>query len=222
MDILNWIYLKTTGLIKRRANNIDTDVLAIGANVGPIQRGDSYLTYGMTLGDFKNDVINGNMVYEQGTFSPLAFTSDPMPYYGTGAVNFPGIPKNLIYRLVGFISAPGFANTYSIKIGELATTSPATPIQEINVISNGSSVQEDGITGIGRAVSVLAPGAIARDPGTSAPVILTSAYIRSDNSVDPLVQEVFVELAGPTNFSCNVTLDILVGVPEGYEFTWTR
>jgi hypothetical protein len=68
----------------------------------------------------------------------------------------------------------------------------------------------------------MGPGAIARNFATNAPVILTSAYIRADNSVDPLVQEVFVELAGPANFSCNVTLDILVGVPEGYEFTWTR
>jgi hypothetical protein len=222
MDILNWIYLKASRLIKSKANDIDTDILAIGANVGPAQRGDSYLTYGMTLGDFKNDVINGNMVYEPGTFSPLAFTTDPMPYYGTGRVNFPGIPKNLIYRLVGFVSVPGFANTYSIKIGELATTSPAAPLQEINVIANSSSIQEDGITGIGRAVSVLAPGAITRNFATSAPVILTSAYIRADNSINPLVQEVFVELAGPASFSCNVTLDILVGIPEGYTFTWKR
>jgi hypothetical protein len=222
MDILNWIYLKTAGLIRPKANNINTDTLVIGANVGPVQRGDSYLTYGMTLGDFKNDVINGNMVYEQGTFSPVAFTSDPMPYYGTGTVNFPGIPKNLIYRFAGFVSAPGNASTYSIKLGELATTSPATPLQEINIVANSSSIQEDGITGIGRAVSVMGPGAIARNFATSAPVILTSAYIRADNSVDPLVQEVFVVLAGPANFDCNVTLDILVGIPEGYEFTWTR
>jgi hypothetical protein len=222
MDILNWIYLKTAGLIRPKANNINTDTLVIGANVGPVQRGDSYLTYGMTLGDFKNDVINGNMVYEQGTFSPLAFTTDPMPYYGTGQVNFPGQPKNLIYRLVGFIQAPGFASSYSIKIGELATISPATPSLEIVVISNGSTVQEDGITGIGRAVSIMGPGAIVRNFATSASAILTTAYIRADNSVDPLVQEVFVELAGPVNFSCNVTLDLLVAVPEGYEFTWTR
>jgi hypothetical protein len=222
MDILNWIYLKASGLIKSKANDINTDVLAIGANVGPIQRGDSYLTYGMTLGDFKNDVINGNMVYEPGTFSPLAFTTDPIPYYGTARVNFPGIPKNIIYRFTGIIFLPGSASSYSVKIGELATTSPAVPLQEINVIANSCSIQEDGITGIGRAVSVMAPGAIARDPGTSAPVILTSAYIRADNSINPLVQEVFVVAVGPTNFGCNITLDILVGVPEGYTFTWKR
>jgi len=222
MDILNWLYLKKQQLIRTVANNIETDVLPVGADVSFQKRGDKYQTYGLTLAGLKNDVIYDNMVYEQGTFFPGAFTTDPLPNYGSGQVNFPGIPKNLIYRLVGFIQAPGFASSYSIKIGELATTSPATPLQEISVVSNGSSVQEDGITGIGRAVSVMAPGAIARNASTSAPVILTTAYIRADNSVNPLVQEVFVEVAGPTNFTCNIILDILVGIPEGYTFTWTR
>jgi hypothetical protein len=178
-----------------------------------------------TVTDEASSIVLGKSinaeVYEQGTFSPVAFTTDPLPY-GSGTVNFPGIPRNLIYRLAGFVSIPGNASSYSIKIGELATTSPATPLQEINVVSNGSSIQEDGITGIGRAVSVMAPGAIARNASTSAPVILTTAYIRADNSVNPLVQEVFVVVAGPANFTCNITLDILVGIPEGYTFTWTR
>jgi len=222
MDILNWLHIKKQQLIRTVANNIETDVLPVGADVSFQKRGDKYQTYGLTLAGLKNDVINGNMVYEQSTFSPFAFITDPMPHYGTGQVNFPGIPKNIIYRLVGFISVPGNASSYSVKIGELATTSPAAPLQEIAIVSNGSSIQEDGITGIGRAISVMAPGAIVRDDSTSAPVILTSAYIRADNSADPLVQEVFVELAGPTDFGCTVTLDILVGVPEGYTFTWTR
>lgn len=220
MDILNWIYLKTEGLIKRTPNNTETDILAIGANVGSQRRGDSYQTYGMTLGDFKNTVIYGEMVYKQGTFASYAFTSDPMPNYGTGKVDFPGIPKNIIYRMVGFITLPGFASSYSVKLGEII--SPVLPTNEIAVITNSSSVQEDGIVGIGRAISVLAPGAIARDPATSVPVVLTQAYLRADNSVNPLVQEVFLEVSGPTNFTCNVTLDFLFGVPEGDTFTWVR
>jgi hypothetical protein len=60
MDILNWIYLKTSGLIRSTANNADTDLIAVGANVGPIQRGDSYQTYAMTLKDLSlaGDVAN--------------------------------------------------------------------------------------------------------------------------------------------------------------------
>lgn len=58
MDILNWIYLKANKLIKSSANNTDTDVIVLGANVGPIQRGDSYLTYGMTIQDFANTIAS--------------------------------------------------------------------------------------------------------------------------------------------------------------------
>lgn len=56
MDILNWIYLKNNELIKPTANNTNTDIIALGADVGPIQRGDSYQTYGMTIQDFANTI----------------------------------------------------------------------------------------------------------------------------------------------------------------------
>ena len=56
MDILNWIYLKTNELIRPTANNTNTDIIALGADVGPIQRGDSYQTYGMTIQDFANTI----------------------------------------------------------------------------------------------------------------------------------------------------------------------
>jgi hypothetical protein len=51
MDILNWLYLKTAGLVKTTANNANTDLIALGANVGFNNRGDQYQTYGMTLSD---------------------------------------------------------------------------------------------------------------------------------------------------------------------------
>jgi hypothetical protein len=56
MDILNWIYLKTNELIRPTANNTNTDIIALGANVGPIQRGDSYQTYAMTIQDFADTI----------------------------------------------------------------------------------------------------------------------------------------------------------------------
>jgi len=51
MDILNWIYMKTAGLIRTTANNADTDLIAVGADVGFQQRGDSYQTYAMPIKD---------------------------------------------------------------------------------------------------------------------------------------------------------------------------
>ena len=51
MDILNWLYLKKQQLIKTKANDADTDIIALGANVGFNKRDDQYQTYAMTLAD---------------------------------------------------------------------------------------------------------------------------------------------------------------------------
>lgn len=51
MDILNWLYIKTTGLIKTKANDPKTDLVALGANVGFNKRDDQYQTYAMPLAD---------------------------------------------------------------------------------------------------------------------------------------------------------------------------
>jgi hypothetical protein len=56
MDILNWLYTKTAGLVKTKANDPNTDLIALGANVGFSRRDDQYQTYGMTL---KNCVQSG-------------------------------------------------------------------------------------------------------------------------------------------------------------------
>ena len=56
MDILNWLYIKTAGLIKTKAVDPNTDLVALGANVGFNKRDDQYQTYGMTL---KNCVQSG-------------------------------------------------------------------------------------------------------------------------------------------------------------------
>lgn len=52
MDILNWIYLKTTNKIKKTFNDSATDLVVLGANLGFGNRGDSYQSYGMTVNDF--------------------------------------------------------------------------------------------------------------------------------------------------------------------------
>ena len=60
MDILNWIYIKTQGLIKTTPSNADTDLVAIGGQVPFTTRDDGYLTYGMTIKDLSvaGDVAN--------------------------------------------------------------------------------------------------------------------------------------------------------------------
>lgn len=49
MDILNWLYTKTAGLVKTTANDPNTDLIALGANVGFTKRDDQYQTYAMPL-----------------------------------------------------------------------------------------------------------------------------------------------------------------------------
>lgn len=63
MDILNFIYLKTANLIRSKANNADTDLIAVGANVGPVQRGDSYQTYAMPIKDLVESGCEANTAH---------------------------------------------------------------------------------------------------------------------------------------------------------------
>ena len=60
MDILNWLYLRKEQLIRTKANNPATDLIALGAEVPFTQRGDGYQTYAMTIQDLSvaGDVAN--------------------------------------------------------------------------------------------------------------------------------------------------------------------
>jgi len=60
MDILNWLYLRKEQLIRKTANNPETDLVAIGADVTFAKRDDKYLTYAMPIKDFSltGDVAN--------------------------------------------------------------------------------------------------------------------------------------------------------------------
>lgn len=60
MDILNWLYLRKERLIKKTANNANTDLVAIGADVSFLKRDDKYKTYAMPIKDLSvaGDVAN--------------------------------------------------------------------------------------------------------------------------------------------------------------------
>jgi len=51
MDILNWLYLRKEQLIRTTANNPETDLVAIGADVTFAKRDDKYKTYAMPIKD---------------------------------------------------------------------------------------------------------------------------------------------------------------------------
>lgn len=103
MDILNWIYLKTNELIRPTANNANTDIIALGADVGPIQRGDSYQTYGMTIQDFANTIATllpppppvGSGLFTQTANGPtVTATTTESTIIGTGVGSLT-IPANI-------------------------------------------------------------------------------------------------------------------------------
>ena len=60
MDILNWLYLRKEQLIRKTANNADTDLVAVGADVTFAKRDDQYKTYAMPIKDLSlaGDVAN--------------------------------------------------------------------------------------------------------------------------------------------------------------------
>lgn len=63
MDILNWIFLRKEELIRTKANDPDTDLIALGADVGFNKRGDKYQTYAMPLKDAVQSGLVANTAY---------------------------------------------------------------------------------------------------------------------------------------------------------------
>jgi hypothetical protein len=60
MDILNWLYIKSQQLIRTKANDPNSDLLVLGANVGFNKRDDQYQTYAMPLKDAVQSGCTGN------------------------------------------------------------------------------------------------------------------------------------------------------------------
>ena len=63
MDILNWLYLRKEQLIRTTANNPETDLVAVGADVSFAKRDDKYKTYAMPIKDLVNSADAANTGY---------------------------------------------------------------------------------------------------------------------------------------------------------------
>jgi len=60
MTILNWLYWKKQQLIKTKANNAETDLIVLGAEVPFTTRDDGYQDYAMPLKDAVQSGCTGN------------------------------------------------------------------------------------------------------------------------------------------------------------------
>lgn len=111
MDILNWLYLKTAGLIKTKANDAKTDLIALGANVGFNKRDDQYQTYAMPLTDAVQSALEGNTKHYELDMSVIPYTV---------VVDTPRGIIDVVNTHVGGGPLPAFGNPYTLGINNLS------------------------------------------------------------------------------------------------------
>ena len=108
MDILNWLYTKTAGLVKTKANDPNTDLIALGANVGFNRRDDQYQTYGMTLKNCVQSGCTGNTKHYELNITATNVVTVDTP---RGIIDITGMGSSGPLR-----PTPAFASTVAFKI----------------------------------------------------------------------------------------------------------
>jgi hypothetical protein len=108
MTILNWLYWKKQQLIRIEANNADTDLIVLGAEVPFTKRDDGYQDYAMTLKDAVQSGCKANTKhYELNRAATDVVTVDTT----RGIIDITGMGISAPLR-----PAPGYASTVSFKI----------------------------------------------------------------------------------------------------------
>ena len=77
MTILNWLYWKKQQLIKTEANNAETDLVVLGAEVPFTKRDDGYQDYAMTLKDAVASGCMANNTNKTGVFDIYPYIITP-------------------------------------------------------------------------------------------------------------------------------------------------
>lgn len=124
MDILNWIYLVKKKFTRTSVENPDTDLIALGANVGYIKRGDKYQTYGVPFGSAVAE-LEGNVlrtgIYDN---APFAIGYPVMHKTTTKVIDTPASPTFVDvdlqgWKISGSAETDGFNAADSIYIGSV-------------------------------------------------------------------------------------------------------
>lgn len=112
MDILNWLYMKTAGLVKTTANNPETDLVALGAQVPFSKRDDGYQTYAMPIKDLVQAGLPANTAHYE-----LDIANTPVVEVTTPR----GIIDIINMGTAAFLTPdPGFATSTSFFINNAA------------------------------------------------------------------------------------------------------
>jgi hypothetical protein len=108
MNIINWIYLKKQQLIRTEANNADTDLIVLGAEVPFTTRDDGYQDYAMTLKDAVQSGCKGNTKHYE---LDRALTDVVTVNTVKGIIDILGLGSS-----APLTPTPAFASTVSFKI----------------------------------------------------------------------------------------------------------
>lgn len=130
MDILNWLYLKTAGLVKTKANDAATDLVVLGAEVPFTQRGDGYQTYSMTLADAVAAGCEENNTLRTGIydFFPFAIGAPVLLKTCTKVIDTPAAPTFVPVNLEGWKVA-----------GSIVLSGQATDAMYLGTVENTES-----------------------------------------------------------------------------------
>jgi hypothetical protein len=176
MDILNWLYMKTAGLIKTEANDAATDLVALGAEVPFTTRGDGYQTYSMTLADAVAAGCKENNTYRVGIYDQYPFIVTPsMKDACLTIIDTPAyptfFPTNLESRKIyGVVDLSNVNNADSFYLGTVESSNATFPFAFFgpNKVTGQVSAYNDD-WGMYKS-SALADGVTVQDAVTGTPV----------------------------------------------------
>jgi len=106
MTILNWLYLKKQQLIKTEANNAETDLIVLGAQVPFTTRDDGYQDYAMPL---KDAVQSGNQANTKHYELDITATSTVTVNTNRGIIDITGMGSSVpLTPALAYGSSVGF------------------------------------------------------------------------------------------------------------------
>ena len=108
MTILNWLYWKKQQLIKTEANNADTDLIVLGAEVPFTTRDDAYQDYAMPLKDAVQSGCKANTKHYE---LDRTLTDTVTVNTVKGIIDITGLGSS-----APLTPTPAFASTVSFKI----------------------------------------------------------------------------------------------------------
>jgi hypothetical protein len=126
MDILNFLNLRTQRLVKTTANNPETDLIVLGADVGFQKRDDRYQTYAMPLADAVKAGSIANNTFETTTYDIFPFVITPFINKSDYAIIDTNTGSTLqAWTIQGTILLTGY-NSYAEPLGTIVIEGGAT------------------------------------------------------------------------------------------------